>query len=111
MQISLSPQRRDDTLSVSKAGDTLTINGDELDLSILPDGATIESEQARALHPTIAGPIHRIDGEIHITLFLPHGPNPSASVAFPAPIIDPPDGPIDLPQDPEPEAEDGDDND
>ena len=36
-----------------------------------------------------------------LTLVLPHGPNPSQAVAFPDPIIDPPDGEIQLPRDPE----------
>lgn len=99
MFIALSPQRRDDTLTVSRQGDTLTINGDAFDFSDLPDGATIAAENSPS--PWITGPIERVDGKLHLTLLLPHGPNPSEAVVFPAPIIDPPDGPIDLPHDPE----------
>lgn len=99
MRISFSPQRRDDTLTVSKAGDVLTINGDAFDFSALPDGATIAAENSPS--PWITGPIERIDGKLHLTLLLPHGPNPSEDVAFPQPIIDPADGLIDLPHDPE----------
>jgi hypothetical protein len=48
----------------------------------------------------IVGPVERIEGEIHLTLILPHGPNPSAAVAFPEPIINPADGVVALPFDP-----------
>lgn len=104
MHITLSPQRRDDTLTVVKSGDILTINGDAFDFSALPDGATIAAENSPS--PWIVGSIERIDGELHLTLLLPHGPNPSEEVAFPAPIIDPADGLIDLPREPEQEVED-----
>lgn len=98
MNINLSPQRRGDTLTVSKAGDILTINGDQFDFSSLPNGATIEAGVVPC--DWIVGPVERVDGEIHLTLILPHGPNPSAAVAFPVAIINPPDGPIAIPHDP-----------
>ena len=43
--------------------------------------------------------ITRVGGELQIILLLPHGPNPSQEVAFPAAIEDAPDGVIDLPFD------------
>lgn len=106
MRISFSPQRRDDTISVSKSGDVLTINGEAFDFSTLPDGATIPAGEVPC--DWITGPVERIDGEIHLTLILPHGPSPSEAVAFPEPITVTADGPIDLPHDPEPveDAED-----
>lgn len=107
MHISFSPQRRDDTLVVSKSGNALTINGDSFHFSVLPDGATIVGENSPS--PWIVGPIKRVDGTLHLTLLLPHGPNPSASVAFPQPIIEPADGLIALPNDSKPEPEDEDD--
>lgn len=103
MKIILSPQRRDDALDVSKVGDVLTINGAAFDFSALPDGATIPAGEVPC--DWIAGPIERVAGELHLTLILPHGPSPSQAVAFPAPIIDPPDGVILLPADPAPAAE------
>lgn len=96
MLVSFSPQRRDDTLSVSKNGDILTINGDSFDFSTLPEGATIAAENSPS--PWITGPIERIDGKLQLTLLLPHGPSPSNAVAFPEPLIDPEDGPLELPQ-------------
>ena len=103
MRISFSPQRRDDTLVVSKSGDTLSINGDVFDFSTLPEGATIAAENSPS--PWITGPIERIDGKLHLTLLLPHRPNPSAAVAFPEPLVDPADGSLELPHDPK-EVED-----
>lgn len=96
MRIELSPQRRPGALEVSKSGDALTINGEVFDFSSLPDGATIPAGEVPC--DFIAGPVERIDGDIHLTLLLPHGPNPPEAVAFPVPIIDPPDGLISLPQ-------------
>ncbi|MGD9476157.1 hypothetical protein [Shinella sp. G-2] len=100
MRISLSPQMRDDTLQVVKYGDVLIINGEAFDFSSLPDGATIPV----GIVPCnwFAGPVERIDGVLHIPLGLPCGPSPSQAVAFPEPLIDPPDGPLELPADPPP---------
>ncbi|HWJ88501.1 MAG TPA: hypothetical protein VNS12_10555 [Pelagibacterium sp.] len=103
MYISFSPQRRDDALSVSRQGGILTINGDVFDFSALPEGATIAAENSPS--PWITGPIEHINGKLHLTLLLPHGPGPSAVVAFPEPLVDPDDGPLDLPHDPK-EVED-----
>lgn len=103
MRISFSPVRRDDTLTVSKSGDVLTVNGTVLDFSGLPDGATLPFGSIDC--EWIAGDVERVDGEIHVTLILPHGANPSPSVAFPEPITVTADGPIEVPRDPEPEPE------
>jgi hypothetical protein len=97
MDIKLSPQRRDDTLELSKAGDVLTINGAPFDFSALPDGATIPAGEVPC--EWIVETVERIGGSLRLTLVLPHGPNPSQAVAYPQPIIDPPDGVIALPAD------------
>ncbi|RVK95630.1 hypothetical protein CN150_14635 [Sinorhizobium meliloti] len=97
MIIDLSPQRRDDVLEVTKAGDALTIDGVAFDFSALPDGATIPAGEVPC--EWLVGPVERIAGELHLTLILPHGPSPSQAVAFPRPLIDPPDGVIGLPVD------------
>jgi hypothetical protein len=103
MKIDLSPQRRDDAMTVSKSGDILTINGDVFDFSALPDGATIPAGEVPC--GLLMGPIERVGGELRLTLILPHGSNPSPAVAFPTPIIDPPDGLLVLPADPAPIAD------
>jgi hypothetical protein len=97
MQISFSPQRRDDALTVSKAGDVLTINGEEFDFSGLPDGATAPFGTVPC--EWIIGTVDRVNGDLQLTLILPHGPNPSQAVAFPQPMTNVPDGPVAIPTD------------
>lgn len=98
MLISFSPQRRDDTLTLEKSdGDKLCINGDWFDFNPLNDGSTIPAGSIPC--EWIAGPVERIDGKIHLTLVLPHGPNPSQAVAFPEPVTVTKDGPIAVPFD------------
>lgn len=106
MRISLSPQRRDDALTVTKQGDALTINGEQFDFGPLPDGATIPAGEVPC--EWISGPVERIDGEIHLALILPHGPRPSQAVSFPAPITVAADGLVAVPHDPEPNIEEPD---
>lgn len=96
MQITITPQRRDDNLIVSKAGETLTINGTAFDFSVIPEGATLPASAVDCEY--LKGNIERINGILHISLILPHGPNPSQAVAFPAPLINPLDGVLELPQ-------------
>ena len=96
MHITLTPQLRDDSLTVSKSGDTLTINGTAYDLTALPDGATLPESAINC--EFIPAPVERINGVLHITLLLPHGPEASEAACFPAPIINPPDGELELPQ-------------
>lgn len=103
MQIKLSPQRLNETLTVSRAGDVLTLNGVEFDFGPLPDGATLPADAI--VSDWIVGDVSRIDGELHLTLRLPHGQNPSRAVAFPEPVTVTEDGPIALPFDPVPEPE------
>lgn len=100
MHITLSPMRSDDTLTVIKAGDTLTINGAAFDFSSLPDGATIPMGEIPC--EWIFGAVERVSGRLHFTLILPHGANPSEAVAFPTALDNPPDGTLSLPFDPPP---------
>ena len=96
MKINLSPQRRDDTLTVTKQGDTLTINGTAYDFSVVPDGATLPKGATDCAW--LASDVERIDGVLHLTLLLPHGANASQAARFPQPIINPADGVLELPQ-------------
>ena len=96
MNITLSPQRRDDTLTVTKQGDTLTINGTAYDFSVVPDGATLPKDATDCAW--LASDVERIDSVLHLTLLLPHGANASQAARFPQPIINPADGVLELPQ-------------
>ncbi|MFC0710723.1 hypothetical protein [Azorhizophilus paspali] len=102
MQIKFSPIRSDETLSVSVSVDVLTINGQSFDFGPLPEGATLPAEAIDSPH--FAGPVERVDGELRLTLRLPHGPNASEALRFPASIEVTEDGPVPIPHDPEPEA-------
>lgn len=95
MKINLSPQRRDDTLTVTKQGDALTINGTEYDFSQLPDGATLPRDACDC--EWLASDVERIDGELVLTILLPHGARAPESTRFPEPIVNPSDGVVELP--------------
>ncbi len=97
MRVSFCPQRRDDTLTVSRDGDVLVINGVLEDLSGIPDGATVPAEAID--NEWIVGPIERIDGELHVTLVLPNSSALEPWQAFPEPMTITENGPIDIPCD------------
>ena len=97
MLIKLSPVRMDETLTASITGEVLTLNGGTFDFSQLPEGGTLPAEAIDS--PWIIGPVSRINGDLHLTLRLPHGPDPSRAVAFPQPIHVTEDGPVLLPFD------------
>ena len=103
MKITLSPTRRDETLTASRAGDTLTLNGEEFDFGPLEECETLPADAIDS--PWIVGDVTRTDGALHITLHLPHGANAPEETRFPEPIIDPPDGEIALPMHSLPELE------
>lgn len=96
MKINLSPQRRDDTLTVTKQGDALTINGTEYDFTELPDGGSLPAEAVDS--DFVVGTVERVNGELELTFTLPHGANASESARFPEPIINPADGELELPK-------------
>ena len=95
MKLLFSPQRRDDTLTLSKSGDALTINGVPYDFSQLPDGATLPKEAIDC--EWIVSDVNRINGEIELTILLPHGANASHEARFPEPINMTSDGQVVLP--------------
>jgi hypothetical protein len=96
MKIKLSPQRRNDTLTVTKKGDILTINNIEYDFSVIPDGATLPNDATDCAW--LASDVERIDGVLNLTLILPSKANASEAARFPQPIINPADGILELPQ-------------
>lgn len=101
MHISFSPIRRDDALTLEKSsGDRLRINGELFNFNPLAEGDVIPDGVVPC--DWIVGPVERINGEVRLTVILPHGPNPSHAVAFPEPVTIADDGPINLPQQEEP---------
>ena len=103
MHITLIPQRRDDRLSLSKSGDLLTVNGEDFELSGIPDGAILPREAVAC--EWLASDIERIDGVLHLSLILPHGAQAPAEALFPGPITIAADGAIPLPAGSLPEEE------
>lgn len=101
MYISFSPIRSDAALTLSQDGNVLTVNGVDLDFGPLPEGAVLPREAVNC--DWLASEVTRIDGVIHLTLLLPHGPIPwpappeSRVVTHPEPILVTADGPILLP--------------
>lgn len=95
MKITLSPQRRDDTLTVFKVGDALVLNGEVLDFGPLPEGGTLPFGSVN--NPWVASDVNRINGQIEVSIILPCAAGASPSACFPAPIITTQDGPVELP--------------
>jgi hypothetical protein len=93
--INLSPIRMDGTLALSAAGNVLTINGEDLDLSALEDGDVLPFGAVD--HPMIAGDITKEGGQITVTVLLPHGWPAPEDARFADPISVTEDGPIALP--------------
>lgn len=96
MKIILNPQRRDDKLEVVKNGEVLTVNGEDFDFSPLQDGMSLPSSAVDC--EWFAGDIQRINGELVLTILLPHGPNPTQEQAFPVPLENVVDGFVKLPE-------------
>ena len=96
MRIGLSPQRRDDTLVVSKVGDILIINGEAFDFTEMSDGDTLPALAISS--PWFVGQVDRVGPELELTLILPLPSNYSPEQAFPKPLLNVPDGLVALPQ-------------
>jgi len=96
MKITLSPTVWNRTLSVSKAGDTLTINDKTFDFSGVADNGILSAKDVGC--EFIVDDVQRIGGDLQLTLLLPIGARASNSARFPDAIVDPADGPVQLPQ-------------
>ncbi|WP_274521396.1 tail fiber assembly protein [Pseudomonas sp. MF6396] len=103
MRIKLSPFSADETLVLSRSGESITINGMKLDFEALPDGAMLPATATGC--PWLYGPVQRIDGGLTLTVRLPHGAQASEQSRFPVDIVNPPDGRVQLPTDFDPKPE------
>ena len=95
MDITLTPQVRPDSLTLSKAGDVLTINGEAFDFTFIAEGDILPMDAVDCL--LIASDVTRTGGAITLTLILPILADASAAAKFPAPILNAPDGAIEVP--------------
>lgn len=94
MIIKLSPVRSDVSLSVYKSGDTLELNSVAMDFSRLPDGATLPAEAVGS--EFVIAPVERINGDLVLTLMLPHDADAPQGARFPVDLY-PADGQVQLP--------------
>lgn len=94
-KINLSPQVRDGTLTVSKSGDALIVNGVTYDFTQLTEGSTLPAEAIECEY--IVGEVKRVDGEIELTLLLPITRDASEAAKYPEPITMTTDGEVALP--------------
>ena len=84
MKIKFSPQRNDEVLKLEVNGDIVIINGEELDLSVIPEGSTLLASAISSNF--ISGDISRENGILELEILLPHVYNPPQAIAFPTPI-------------------------
>ncbi len=89
LQIKFTPQRRDDTVTLSKSGDAVIINGLRFDFSSVSDGDTIPAQAVGT--DWLAGPVVRDGGTLILSIIWPHGRDEHVS---PEPITVTADGPI-----------------
>ncbi len=83
MKIKFTPIRMDEQLTASVIdADKIILNGEELDFSPLLDGETIEAIDVG--NKWVSGTVSRTDGELYITLVVPHGHNAPHSTRFPS---------------------------
>lgn len=95
MHIRFSPMRSDGGLSLSKTGDSLTINGEVFDFSALPEGGILPRDAVAC--PWLVSDVTRQSGEIHLSLILPVGAVAPEQSRFPTPLDVTADGPVPLP--------------
>jgi hypothetical protein len=96
MNITFSPVRSDELLSLQKSGDTLIINGESFDFSPMSSGDTLPLSAIES--DWFAADVEMIDGELVVALLLPNPVNYSPEQAFPVPLQNVADGLIALPQ-------------
>ena len=97
MKIKLSPQRRNDTLTVEVIdANQIKVNGELFDFTQIAEGDTLPADAIG--NEFFSGPVERTGGELVMTLTLPHGPNPSQAVSFPEVINFTGTGVVQLPE-------------
>ncbi|KSC87540.1 hypothetical protein AO896_19050 [Pseudomonas aeruginosa] len=100
MIITLSPYAplpgSDEHLSLVRAGDTLTVNGQLFDFTPLPNGGELPSEAIES--EWFVGSVMRRAGRLELALRFPLAENASSAARFPEPMLIEADGPVELPR-------------
>lgn len=95
MNITLSPVRVDAELSIVIKGETIIVNGEAFDFSPLLEGATLPG--SAILSEWFTGDAERKNGNLSVTIRLPHGANAPEKTRFPTPLEIDANGPVELP--------------
>ena len=94
--IKLSPQVSSlDYLSASVSGSTVTVQGEEYDLSLLEDGDILPPDAIN--NEFFPEPISRVGNTISLTLLMPIRRGAAESARFPAPVVMEADGVVPVP--------------
>lgn len=96
MNIKLSPFRSDDELIIIKQGATLILNGESFDFTNIGDGDTLPLEAIAS--SWFAEAVTKTGDNLEMTLRLPLPANFSSEQAFPVPLLNVPDGVVQLPK-------------
>ena len=96
MIINYSPQLRSDILTLNKQGDVLTINSVEIDFSPLESGTKLPSDVCQNYSSFLLAAQRNEDGELELTILLPHSANATQAAMFPQPVT-PQNGPVEVP--------------
>lgn len=97
MKISFSPIRSDEQLNMFLDAEILTINGTPYDFSALAEGEVLTQDSLGC--DWLASDVTRVNGEVELTLILPHVADAPHQILFPAPIEQVQDGEIRVPTD------------
>lgn len=98
MFITLSPSRMNESLNAIVNHDIIIINGVEIDFSPLTHDDILPATAINSVW--IAGDVRRVNNEIHLALFVPHGANAPYETRYPAALVEPLhiiSGPVPLP--------------
>ncbi|WP_074892767.1 hypothetical protein [Pseudomonas graminis] len=96
MIINLSPCVSNAQLELERRGETLIINGEVFDFSVMKDGDSLPSSAIKSSFFLID--VKKYNGELEFTMLLPIPEIYSHEQAFPKPLTDIRDGVVILPQ-------------
>ena len=99
MNINIITSITTERASFEKRGDSLIINGEVFDFSPLLEGERLPMNAIKS--DFFAGAVERHKGILFIPIRLPISEALAESIGIPGPILDAPDGPLDLPKEPE----------
>lgn len=98
MKILIATSISPETAAFEKRGDTLIINGEAFDFSPLQEGERIPMQAINSVF--FSGAVERHDGELIVPIRMPISDRLAETIGEPGPLLNAPDGPLDLPKEP-----------